>query len=879
MKMPLVFVCFLFVGAGLAGAAENALIADLLPRPQQVETQPGECPTDLTNAHIVLTSPSEASGRRLNDRLEEALERRGLQVKTEQRSGEGFALYMTFAEGSLPTVPETALPEVAKEQGYMTTIAEHGIIVRADSEKGLFYGMMTLEQLLNGATLRGQGSLPCLRIVDWPALRMRGYSEDYGRDQLPTMEEHKRAIRLLSRFKIDTYLWFIEPDHFVYAFDPELGADYDRFEFKEIRELVAYAKEYYVDVIPTVELLGHMEMTLSNPKYRALAEIPQGGGDLCATCEPSFELVRKMVSEIAPAFGGKYFHCGLDESYAIGKGRSADAVKEKGIERVFADYYARMDDLIQSHGQTMMMYADIILNHPDILKLLPKNIVPMFWDYSPRDTYPGMTTIKESGLTFTALSGLWDWNNLYPLYPPAFKNMETLAAQAAKEGAAGHFVSSWGDGYKGAAGINLSELNFYGVIYCGAVSWKPEPIAMPEYSSAFTRQFYGSGDDRIATALTRLAGCQGDDLKHVCQARFMFHCNPEEGVWGMTGATEETLAFWNKLALETQGVHEALTEAIPAQNADYARTMDLAVRMLNTSAEMALTFNRIATAMEQSDFDREKAAGELESLAEKHGALWSEYKSVWLATNRPINLNHIVKVWSGTTDGLKVLAADIRAERFPAAVTKGLRVAFNFDGDGGAEWQDAMGTGLKLNPAAGDPISLTEPGGPSGTGGCLTLRHGARCEVVDVKRALDFRTAPFFVEAWVRHRGQQEQQFGASILSFGDGGGWRLGINHKGETLFTLYGIREQAGTHSIVPADGQWHHVAVSFHHCRSVDYYVDSVLTDQLELKGFPHSPGNPLVRVGNEIGLVTPFVGDIDRIRVSAGTVDPAELDAKP
>jgi hypothetical protein len=301
--------------------------------------------------------------------------------------------------------------------------------------------------------------------------------------------------------------------------------------------------------------------------------------------------------------------------------------------------------------------------------------------------------------------------------------------------------------------------------------------------------------------------------------------------------------------------------------------------MLNASAEMALLFHRIASTMEQDDFAREEAAVKLDSLAEKHGALWAEYKTVWQATNRPVNLNHIVKVWSATTDGLKALAADLRAKRFPAAVQEGLHAAFNFDGEGAAAWKDAVGSGLTLTPVDGGPPPAIVPGGPGESGAFLQLPHGARCEVADSNRVLDFRTSPFLVEAWVRHRGQQEQQYGATIVSFGLGGGWRLGINHKGETLFTLYGIGEQAGTHSIVPPDGNWHHVAVAFHHCANIDYYIDGTLTDRLELKGFPASPANPLVRVGNEIALVTPFAGDIDRIRVSAGLVAPGELDAKP
>ena len=872
-------ILFLCASISMGAAAEDTLLRDLLPRPQRLETLSGQCPLDGGEVHITLTAPAEEQIKRLTDRLAETLVRLGLNINPATAPGESYLLYVSFSGVPAPFAPATVLPAAARDQGYSLTVTPSGVVVGAASEKGLFYGLMTLEQVLRSARARGLTALPCMRILDWPALPMRGYSEDYGRDQLPTMDEHKRAIRLLARFKIDTYLWFIEPDHFVYAFDPELGREYDRFRFEEIRELVAYAREYYIDVIPTVELLGHMEMTLREPRYRHLAEMPEGGGDLCATSEESFDLVRKMVNEIAPAFGGAYFHCGLDESYAIGKGRSAEAVNEKGIERVFADYYTKMNGLVKSQGQTMMMYADIILNHPGILELLPKDIVPMFWDYAPRDTYPGLTALKGSGLTFTALSGLWDWNNLYPICPPSFRNMETLAAQAASEGATGHFVSSWGDGYKGAAGVNLSELNFYGVVYCGAISWKPEPIPMPEYSSGFATQFYGIGDETLAAALTRLARCQGEDLSRTCQARFMFHCEPAEGVWGMADANEETLAFWNTLDAETRAVHDALLGVRPAENADYVRTVDLAARMLNASAEMALTFHRIGATMERAEFDREDAAAALESLAGRHGGLWEEYEATWRATNRPINLDHIRGVWSGTTEGLKTLAAEIRAGRFPAPVLPGPRVAFDFDGEGEAAWRDALGTGLQLVPVAGEPSASLATGGPGESGTYLRLPHGARCEVADSGRVLDFRTAPFVVEAWVRHHGQQEQQYGATIFSFGIGGGWRLGINHKGETLFTLYGIGEQAGTHSIVPADGEWHHVAVNFHHCGQLDYYIDGALTDQLELKGYPHSPGNPLVRVGNEIALVTPFVGDIDRIHVGVGIVAPADLDARP
>jgi len=643
--------------------AQAGVLEDLLPRPQELVLGAGAFEFDPAQLDFALTAPSQEAVDRLTGHLREALGRLGVEgePRITATAAEGFCLVLGKGQGG--DGGRLDLPEAARAEGYELIAAKSGVLVRAEAERGLFYGMLTIEQLLNAA--RDAGRLPCLRIVDWPALAMRGYHEDYGRDQVPTIEDHKRSIRTVARFKMNTYLWFIEPDHFVYAFDPEISTEYDRFRFEEIRELVAYARTYYVEVIPVVELLGHMEMTLRHDRYAPLAEMEGGGGDLCATSDEAFALVRNMINEIAPAFGGRYFHCGLDESYAIGKGRSAEAVKEKGIEQVFAEYYTRMNDVVKSHGQTMMMYADIVLNHPGILDLLPKDIVMMFWDYSPRDHYPGLDTLKESGYPVAALSGLWDWNNLYPVYPPGFKNMQTLAAQAADAGAMGHFVSSWGDGHRGAAGINLSELNTYGFIYCGAVSWNPQPLALEEYSDAFALQFYGSRAPELAQALTRLARAQGDDLRRTRQARFMLHSDVAEAVSSMREADEATVAFWRTLKGEAEAVHAVLSNAAPTRNADYLCSVDLAARLLSLSADMALACRAVAEALDEAGFDSEPLAGAFEELATRHGTLWKEYERVYGTTNRTLNLNHIGRAWAWAGERLSALAGDLRTGAFP----------------------------------------------------------------------------------------------------------------------------------------------------------------------------------------------------------------------
>ncbi|MFH1739244.1 MAG: family 20 glycosylhydrolase [bacterium] len=637
--------------------------SDLLPRPQTVEMSPGAFRLNPGKIQFLLIAETEAAVTRLSKHLHECLSNLNLykhKTVIETSVGKGFVLAVSKRSPQKPK-KQIALPEQAQSEGYALTVTKSNITIQADSECGLFYGLMTLEQILTAPTLKEKGTIRCMRIIDWPAIPMRGYSEDYGRNQVPRMEDHKRSIRTLARFKMNTYLFFIEPDHFVYNFDPEIGTQYDRFSFEEIRELVRYAKEYHITVIPTVELLAHMEQLLSHPKYAHLAEV-EGGGDLCPTCDEAFDLVKKIVGEVSDAFDSPYFHCGLDESFAIGKGRSKEAVEKLGLEKVIGNYYIRMNDLIKSHNKTMMMYADIALKYPGILDLLPRDINMMFWEYTPRDHYQDIDTLVNAGFQVTTLSSLWDWNNLYPIYPRALKNMDAMAAQAAEYKVLGHFVSSWGDPYRGAAGTNLSEWNNYGVAYCGAVSWNPQPIPAEEFSKPFALHFFKSNSDSLAKALTLLAECQGERRNY---ARYFFHTDPVENIKAMAKINEDELTYWDKVHGNSGIAHEILQQTQPGTNADYLRTIDLSARLLYFTADMAYCCRQLAENMARPPIDTEHFAKSFEKIAERQQELWQDYRETYATTNRPINLRHIQKIWDSIHEQLLTLGKDLRSGKFP----------------------------------------------------------------------------------------------------------------------------------------------------------------------------------------------------------------------
>lgn len=866
MRYTLLVLCL----ASCAAVAETDSWTDsLLPRPREVVAADGTYTLNPARLQVWITAPDEAESARLAARCAEAFERLGLKPEITTRAGEPFAIVIGERNTEAPKLDP--LPEYGDPEGYVLRVSADGIGTAAPTEVGVFYGLMTAEQALRHA-LTTKTPLARATVADWPAIGMRGYHEDYGRDQLPTIEDHKRSIRLLAQYKMNSYFWFIEPDHFVYDFDPEISTEYDRFRFDDIRKLVAYAKDYYITVVPVVELLGHMEMTLRHERYQHLAE-RDGGGNLAPVLPEARELTGKMVDEIAAAFDGPYFHCGLDESWDIGQGKSADAVQEHGIEKVYADYYTYLHDRLAKHGKQMIIYADIALNHPGILDLLPKDMVMMFWDYAPREHYDGLDTLAGKGFPVMALSGMWDWSNLYPVYPPGFANMQVLAAQAAETEALGHFVSDWGDGYRGVAGINLSEWAVYGALYCGAVSWNTGTLPMEEFSKTFAVQYAGVSAPVFAEALTRLARCQGDDLSHNTQARNVFFGDPFEVACAMIAAPPEQKAFWERLKGETDAVHAILSKANPPQNADVVQAWDLAARMLNCAADIALLGARLAHGFDKPGHDAVRIGEDYDNLAVQHRALWDEYRAVWLRTNRPLNAVHIGRLWQSASDALQTMAGRVRDGKFPPSAEKKDLAFWNFNSE--APWKDSL-NGIALSTVADVPVPESVDGVE---GQALRFSENARAEGLDDARLLDLGPAPFLVEVWARHNGQREQTYASTFVSYGvGGGGWRFGLDHNGAVRFTLYGINEYIATKSIVPPDGEWHAVAVNFHDCRQTEVYIDGVHTETLPTPGYARSPQTPLIRLGNEIGLVTPYDGDLDHVRISSGHYTPEEVIAR-
>lgn len=127
---------------------------------------------------------------------------------------------------------------------------------------------------------------------------------------------------------------------------------------------------------------GHLYRWLVHEPYRQLAEVPQGilhgfskeaePYSLCATDPKSLDLLDDLFSQLLPHFSSKEFNIGFDETFDLGKGRSADICAAEGTTNVYIKFLSQVNDLAKKYGRRTQFWGDIVLEKPEVIPKLPR---------------------------------------------------------------------------------------------------------------------------------------------------------------------------------------------------------------------------------------------------------------------------------------------------------------------------------------------------------------------------------------------------------------------------------------------------------------------------------------------------------------------------
>mgnify|MGYP005852294953 CR=1 FL=1 len=399
-------------------------------------------------------------------------------------------------------ISRTKIPDEKHYEAYRIEFIEDKLLIDTWTYRGLFYAFVTLTQLITvNKANKDEILIPALNIWDYPDYGIRGLVDDISRGQRPTLDNFKKFIRHLSMTKQNVLVLYIE-DIFKYECHPEIGEGRGPLTKADIYELEEYTKEWFVEIQPAVEMFGHMENILSNPKFMGLAEFP--GAQVFDVSNPKArEFAKELLEEICKAFQAEAFHLICDESFDFGLRRSKQYVKQKGWAEAITAWYIFLRDVVVNAGKTFPTIAhDVIHKSKKALQLIRGKIpLILYWDYSDKKEYPKIDYLRKEGFAVAGSPAVFDWSRHFPYYDYAEINMIEMGKDGLKRGLLGLVTTKWGDFFN----ENFRENIYYGLSVNGQASWSPNQSKIPQIRDAFVYHFYGTMDPTILTCMDILS--------------------------------------------------------------------------------------------------------------------------------------------------------------------------------------------------------------------------------------------------------------------------------------------------------------------------------------------------------------------------------------
>ena len=306
---------------------------EVIPLPQEISVTKGEKPFVL-NGPVQVIYPEGNQNMKENagflaNFIQEITGQKA-EISSKQNAKQGIFLEID--------------PSIPQPEGYQLIVNDKSVRVKGATEAGVFYGIQTLRKALPET---GQGEVAAWAagtVTDYPRFKYRGSLLDVGRHYFP-VEYVKQYIDLLALHNINNFHWHLTEDQGwrieikKYPKLTEVGSkrketiiNWETREFDgkpyggfytqdEIREIVAYATDRYITVIPEIDLPGHtLAVLASYPELGCTGgpyEVPTSWGVfqdvLCAGNEKSLELVKDVLTEVMELFPSTYIHIGGDE--------------------------------------------------------------------------------------------------------------------------------------------------------------------------------------------------------------------------------------------------------------------------------------------------------------------------------------------------------------------------------------------------------------------------------------------------------------------------------------------------------------------------------------------------------------------------------------
>ena len=381
MRRILLF-CLALVVACTVSASECVI----LPRPVSYEPQDGAFV--LSSKSIVYVA-------------EGALVRPATMFCSNVATEKGVSLSVVESLPKSKSIISLAIDKSLGDEEYILSIAKCDIVIKGGSEKAVFYALQSLRQVIFNSAIKGNKVLvECMTVKDKPHFGYRGGMLDVCRHMFG-VEDVKRYIDILAMHKLNRFHWHLTEDQGwrieikrypnltkvgsmrketivghnnsnPQVFDGKPYGGY--FTQEEVREVVRYATERYIEVIPEIDMPGHMvaalasypELGCTKGPYEVRTKWGISEDVLCAGREATFEFVEGVLTEVMTLFPSQYIHIGGDECPKVRWESCSDCQKRiadeglKNEDELQSYFMHRVENFLAKHGRSIIGWDEIL---------------------------------------------------------------------------------------------------------------------------------------------------------------------------------------------------------------------------------------------------------------------------------------------------------------------------------------------------------------------------------------------------------------------------------------------------------------------------------------------------------------------------------------
>lgn len=394
-----------------------------------------------------------------------------------------------------------------KPEAYTLDIANDQIAIKAASKEGLWYGVITLGQLVQDA-LDQDAALPLISVKDEPALKYRAVQLDV-KHHLEKKEYYYQLMDRFAEMKINGIILEIE-DKLAFEKQPKVGSS-DAWSIEEWKKLSEYAMARNIRISPLVQGLGHASFILKHEEYKDLRDDPESDWAFNPLDERTYEVQFDLYSDALSAFPyAQYLHVGGDEVHTTGRGSGKSALELQLIWLNRVSEYADQKDLTPIFWDDMPLknagvYGSIYnrnlseaqvdsiwtVNEPNLNKyvdMFPKNCVYMRWNYDMPETIGNNRAMQwfiDHGFqVMGATAGQTRWN-LMPLEESNTANIRDFALISIDNKADGLLLTLWDDDSP------HFELYGRGIAIFAEYTWAGEKRSSDELHAAYRHRTFG----------------------------------------------------------------------------------------------------------------------------------------------------------------------------------------------------------------------------------------------------------------------------------------------------------------------------------------------------------------------------------------------------